>query len=241
MLSGNDVYYTSATATATGGAWNGVYLYGGNDIYYENHVLMTYNDIFYGGDGVDTAVFLGKASNYKIQAGMVWDTLKKVSNLPGFIISDNTKATNTLQVNQVERLQFTDKNIALDIGKDQAAGQAYMLYKAAFNRPADEPGLGFWVTGLDNGAKLVDVAKGFIDTLEFVKLYGNDVSNTTFVSNLYNVVLHRPLDQSGADFWVKALDNGVQRANLLIDFATSNENVAQVASLIANGIPYVPA
>ncbi len=46
VLSGNDIYYTSANATATGGAWNGVYLYGGDDTYYENHVLMTYADIF---------------------------------------------------------------------------------------------------------------------------------------------------------------------------------------------------
>ena len=131
-LSGNDVYNTSANATPTGGAWNGVYLYGGNDTYYENHVLMTYSDIFYGGDGIDTAVLPGKIANYKIQASnFVWDTVNKVSNLTGYIITDTTKTINTLQVNQVERLQFSDTKLALDTATTQAAGQTALLLGAA--------------------------------------------------------------------------------------------------------------
>ena len=131
-LSGNDVYYTSANATPTGGASNGVYLYGGNDTYYENHVLMTYSDTFYGGDGIDTAVLPGKIANYKIQASnFVWDTVNKVSNLTGYIITDTTKAINTLQVNQVERLQFSDTKLALDTATTQAAGQTALLLGTA--------------------------------------------------------------------------------------------------------------
>ena len=139
----------------------------------------------------------------------------------------------------VERLKFSDFNVALDISKDQAAGRAYMLYKAAFDRASDEVGLGFWIKALDSGVDLVaGVASNFINTPEFVKLYGNNVSNATFVSNLYNIVLHRTLDQAGSDFWVRALENNVGRPNILVDFATSNENVTQVASLIASGIKY---
>jgi hypothetical protein len=188
--------------------------------------------------GINTGFFRGKSADYSIKSSsrIEYDGL---IGLKGYTVNDSVSNRDGFtQLINVNRLSFTDKNIALDIGKDQSAGQAYMLYKAAFNRPSDEAGLGFWITGLDNGAKLVDVAKGFIDTPEFVKLYGDNVSNTTFVSNLYKVVLNRNLDKEGSDFWVKALDNGALRANLLVDFAVSNENVTQVASLIANGIPY---
>jgi len=239
-LSGNDVYYTSATATATGGAWNGVYLYGGNDTYYQNHVLMTYSDIFYGGDGIDTAVFLGKASNYKIQAGTVWDTLKKVSNLPGFTISDNTKTNNTLQINQVERLQFTDTTIALDIDANQIAGSGYMLYKAAFNRTPDVGGLGFWINKMDAGMSYSDVAKNFVNSAEFKTAFGGaNPTVNTLVTKLYNNVLNRTPDAGGLAFWQGKLNNeGWTTADVLGFFSTSGENVTNVTPLIANGIQY---
>jgi hypothetical protein len=241
VLSGNDVYYTSATATPTGGAWNGVYLYGGNDTYYQNHVLMTYNDIFYGGDGVDTAVLPGKAANYKIQASNgVYDQLKNVSNLSGFVITDNTKAINTLQVNQVERLKFTDTNIALDIGKDQTAGSDYMLYKAAFNRTPDGGGLGFWISKMDGGMDYNTVAQNFVNSAEFKTAYGgSNPSVNTLVTKLYNNVLTRTPDAGGLAFWQDKMTNGGwTTADVLGYFATSPENVTNVTPLIANGIAY---
>jgi len=241
VLSGNDVYYTSASATPTGGAWNGVYLYGGNDTYYQNHVLMTYNDIFYGGDGIDAAVLPGKVANYKIQASnSIWDNLKSVGNLSGFVITDNTKAINTLQVNQVERLKFTDTNIALDIGKDQTAGSGYMLYKAAFNRTPDAGGLGFWISKMDNGMDYNTVAQNFVNSAEFKTAYGgSNPTVNTLVTKMYNNVLNRTPDAGGLTFWQDKLSTGGwTTANVLGYFATSNENVTNVASLIANGIAY---
>jgi hypothetical protein len=248
VLSGNDVYYASATATPTGGAWDGVYLYGGNDMYYQNHVLMTYNDIFYGGEGIDTAVLPGKAANYKIQASnSVWDSLKNVGNLSGFVITDNTKAINTLQVNQVERLKFlvadpiTGANgVALDIGKDQTAGSDYMLYKAAFNRVPDPGGLGFWMSKMDGNMSYATVAQNFVNSQEFKDAYGgSNPTVNTLVTKLYNNVLNRVPDAGGLAFWKDNLTNGGwTTADVLGFFSTSDENVANVASLIAKGIPY---
>jgi len=248
VLSGNDAYYTSATATPTGGAWNGVYLYGGNDTYYQNHVLMTNSDIFYGGDGIDTAVFSGKAANYKIQtSNTVWDSLKNIGNLPGATITDNTKAFNTLQVNQVERLKFlvadpvTGANmVALDTSKDQTAGSSYMLYKAAFNREPDTPGLGFWINKMDGGMSYNTVAQNFINSQEFKDAYGgSNPSVNTLVTKLYNNVLIRNPDGVGLAFWQEKLTTGGWTvADVLGYFATSAENVTNVTPLIANGIPY---
>jgi hypothetical protein len=239
-LAGNDVYYSSTDAINNP---DSVYLYAGNDTYYENHHLLTHTDHFYGGDGIDTAVINLKSTSVTIKPiNNMWNYVTQKSELPGFEITDNTKTTNTLDVNQVERLHFTDYNIALDIGKNQVAGECYLLYKAAFNRKPDEGGLGYWINGLDNGADLINgVAQSFVNSKEFNDLYGANISNTAFASLLYTNVLHRPLDQGGYDFWVTALYNGVSRANVLENFASSKENVDQVASLIANGIQYTPA
>jgi len=240
-LSGNDVYYTSANATATGGAWNGVYLYGGDDTYYENHVLMTYADIFYGGDGIDTAVMTGKSSNYGVQASnYIWDTLKQVGNLSGFTITDNTKANNTLQVNQVERLQFTDTMVALDNGPTQTAGAVYMLYQATFNRTPDVAGLGYWINAVDKGANIItNVASFFVTSSEFVAKYGANPTNASYVDNLYQNVLHRAGDAGGITYWNTQLNSGaVTKAYVLEQFATLAEGAANVAPTIAHGIAY---
>jgi len=240
-LSGNDVYYTSSTATPNGGAWNGVYLYAGNDTYYENHVKMKYSDVFYGGDGIDTAVMPGRAANYSIVAtNYVWDTLKNVGNFPGFEITDNTKAINTLQVNQVERLQFTDTMVALDNGPTQTAGSVYMLYQATFNRTPDAAGLGYWIAQVDKGANIITtVAASFVQSPEFVSKYGANPSNASYVDNLYQNVLHRAGEAGGIAYWNQQLNTGAAtKAFVLEQFATLAEGAALVAPAISHGITY---
>jgi hypothetical protein len=240
-LSGNDVYYTSSTATPTGGAWNAIYLYGGNDTFYENHVLMTYNDIFYGGDGIDTAVLPGKVANYNIQGGNnVWDSLNKVGNLPGYYITDTTKVINTLQVNQIERLSFSDTMVALDNGPTQTAGSVYMLYQATFNRTPDAAGLGYWINAVDKGANIItNVAASFVTSPEFVAKYGSNPSNASYVDNLYQNVLHRAGESGGVAYWNQQLNTGAAtKAFVLEQFATLAEGAALVAPAIAHGIQY---
>ena len=60
----------------------------------------------------------------------------------------------------VERLHFTDENIALDISG--IAGQAYRLSQAAFDRKPDLKGLGYWINDKDLGSSRTTVAAGFI-------------------------------------------------------------------------------
>jgi hypothetical protein len=187
-----------------------------------------------GSNGINTAIYSDAVVNYsvKINTGNT-----EVQHL----VANDTPLMDA-SLNNIQRLYFTDYNIALDIGKNQVGGEAYMLYKAAFNRAPDFGGLGFWIKALDNGADLINgVAQSFVNSKEFNDLYGINISNTAFASLLYTNVLHRPLDQGGYDFWVTALNNGTSRANVLENFASSAENVAQVASLIASGILYTPA
>ena len=188
------------------------------------------NDTIDGGSGIDTAIYLGAVATHTVVIGNGTVTVAdKTTNRDG---------TDTLT--NIERLKFTDTNIALDISKDQTAGSAYMLYKAAFNRVPDTPGLGFWINKMDSGMDYNTVAQNFVNSAEFKTAFGgSNPSVNTLVTKLYNNVLIRNPDGGGLAFWQEKLSTGGwTTANVLGYFATSPENVTNVTPLIAKGIAY---
>lgn len=137
-----------------------------------------------------------------------------------------------------ERVKFDDKVVAFDI--EGNAGQAYRLYKAAFDRTPDKVGLGFWIGQLDKGASIDSVAAGFVASQEFQTINGASPSKLQLVTSLYQHILGRAPDQSGLDFWTAQMDNNaLDKSHLLISFAESNENKIALTGLVQNGIEYV--
>jgi hypothetical protein len=200
----------------------------GNDL--NNIITATSgNDAIDGGDGIDTVVFGAKSSDFTRSLGAQTTVVDSTLSRYG-----REALTN------IERLQFTDTNIALDISKDQTAGSAYLLYQAAFNRHPDTPGVGYWIAQLDKGANLVtDVAQAFINSPEFIGLYGANPSVANYVNLLYQNVLHRAGETGGVNYWNGQLTNNIfSRAQVLEYFAASPENVVAVAPDIAQGIQY---
>jgi serralysin len=115
------------------------------------------------------------------------------------------------------------------------------VYQAAFDRLPDAGGVGFWMSALDNGTSLVDIAAGFMASPEFIGMYGANPSTTDFVSKLYQNILHRQGETAGINFWVSVLDqNLATRAAVLADFSGQAENIALVAPTIQNGFVYTP-
>jgi hypothetical protein len=186
--------------------------------------------IWDGGAGVDTAVFTGMAASHAITIGTTSTTV--VDQIV------NRNGTDTLT--NIERLQFADTNIAVDIGANQTAGSGYMLYKAAFNRTPDVGGLGYWINKMDTGMSYSDVANNFVNSTEFKTAFGgSNPTVNTLVTKLYNNVLNRTPDAEGLAFWQNKLSNeGWTTADVLGFFSTSGENVTNVTPLIANGIQY---
>jgi len=125
---------------------------------------------------------------------------------------------------------------------DGVAGQAYRIYKAAFDRNPDTGGLGYWIAQMDKGMNVVEVAARFIDSDEFRVLYGSKPSNAEFLTKVYSNVLDRNPDQAGLAWWVSEMSTNPTKTwqKVLADFSESAENQANVATLIANGIPYDP-
>lgn len=120
------------------------------------------------------------------------------------------------------------------------AGQAYRLYQAAFDRQPDAGGLGYWIDQLQRGTKLETVARGFVGSDEFQSTYGSTVTNDRFIELLYNNVLDRQPDSAGYGFWQDAMQNGLTRESLLIEFSESPENQSNVLAQISGGIQYLP-
>lgn len=173
-------------------------------------------------------VFPGKIGNY---------TLQRTEN--GITVTDQVGQGGTVTIPHPKRLVFSDIGIAFDL--DGIAGQAFRIYRAAFNRSPDEQGLGFWIDQMDRGMTLEAVAQGFVSSAEFGALYGANPSNEETVSKFYQNVLHRAPDPAGYDYWVGVLNRKLATtASVLAAIGESSENKQAVAPSISNGIVYVP-
>jgi hypothetical protein len=124
---GNDVIWTDFSHTLnTTQNVEALYLFGNGNISATGNALNNFmagnagNNSLNGGDGIDNVFFDGIRSDY---------TLSKMNNT--FIVTDkisNRDGADTLT--NIERLLFSDKNIALDLALTQAAGQTALLIGA---------------------------------------------------------------------------------------------------------------
>ena len=182
-----------------------------------------------GGSGLDTAVYAEFAADV---------TVKKING--GFNVSAKSSAADIDILSNVERIKLNDVMIGLDV--DGVGGKAYRVYKAAFDRTPDLGGLGFWIGAMDKGTSLQSVAAGFVQSPEFIKLYGANPDNLSLVTRMYGNVLDRAPDKPGLDFWVDLLDRHVITVSeALAGFSESTENYAAVIGQIENGFYFAAA
>ena len=209
----NDLTGTSGANILTGSAGNQTITGGGG------------NDSLDGGAGIDTAVYSGARSGY---------TITRTST--GYTVVHNSGSDGTDTLVNVERLQFSDVKVAIDVAGN--GGMAYRLYQAAFNRTPEAAGLGFQMKALDDGLNIAQVAQNFIASPEFSATYGS-LNDTAFVNQLYQNVLHRPADKGGLDYHTGNLASGANtRATVLVGFSESPENQAALIGVIQGGMTY---
>tara|TARA_B100000579_G_scaffold371688_1_gene334400 strand:- start:376 stop:2178 length:1803 start_codon:yes stop_codon:yes gene_type:complete len=135
-------------------------------------------------------------------------------------------------------LKFDDKNMHLinDIkatfdqitGLNTDSAKMFRLYNASFNRLPDPDGLRYWIGNFSSGKDDERaVASSFLASAEFKERYGEDISNASYVQTLYVNILGRDYDQSGYNYWLGNLNNGLEtRYELLLGFSESVENKA---------------
>lgn len=220
-MQGELAYWLRGNDTVNGATGNEMLKgYGGNDTL----IGGAGNDVIDGGSGSDTASYTSVRSNF---------TITKTAS--GYTVTDKTGGLGVDTLTNVERLQFSDKVVALDISGN--AGQAYRLYQAAFARTPDNDGLKYWISQVDAGVDLKTVAAAFQVSAEFQGKYGASPTSDQLITAMYQNVLKRTPDQAGNDYWKAKLSSGaVTKDSLLVNFSESNENQINVIGVIENGI-----
>jgi len=153
---------------------------------------------------------------------------------------NSTTATDTLRA--VERVEFTDKTLALDVGLGQNAGQALALLYAWFGSLPEEELLGEWVTAIDDidpanytNTDMQRLAQSIIDT------YAPEISNEMLVRTLYQNVVGTPAPSSAISSFVGQIENNTYtQASIYVMAASTDLNTEQYYEGIQyTGVTYI--
>lgn len=140
--------------------------------------------------------------------------------------SDRSAEENRTAMFSVETLE-TQGGVELQLDRHDGIGQISAenlttlteLYIAYFDRAADALGLSFWATVFEkDGLSFEEIADEFFTQPETVALY-SDVSDSEFVTEVYQNVFGRGPDDDGLDFWTGQLAAGeVTESGFILDF-----------------------
>ena len=213
---GNDVINGGdANDTLAGGSGNDT-LRGGNG-----------NDRLDGGTGLDSATYASARAGYSIGKAVGGSFVQAGSGLEG-----------RDELLLVERLQFTDRRVALDL--DGAAGLTARLIGAVFG-PGEVRNLNYVGIGLqylDGGTRDVDLARLAIDAR-----LGAAASAAEVVNLLYTNVAGSAPSAQAAQPYIDQLNNGTHTKGSLTLMAANLELTAQridLTGLASTGLDYVP-
>jgi hypothetical protein len=185
------------------------------------------NDTINGGAGIDTARYLSTSSNYSITA-----------NTNGFTVIDKTSANGTDTLSGIERLQFTDVNVAIDINGN--AGTTVKILGAVFGASSvsNQQYVGIGLSYLDGGMSYQDLMQ-----LALTAKLGSGVNDPTQVVNLlYTNVAGIAPDLASLNNFVGLLNSHVYTtASLGVMAADTSLNTTHInlVGLAQTGIHYV--
>lgn len=180
--------------------------------------------------------------NDHVSGGSGLDYLQLGANLSSYTLGSEaygirplTGAGQSLQLESVERIVFSDTALALDI--DGTAGDLYRLYAVAFDQAPDAAAMGHWLSEFENGMSILDIAEYFTDT-SMPSLYGA-LTNEGFLDVVYNSIYNRAPTQNEYDQWLPQLQSGSQsREQVLVSFADSADNQTLHSAMVAQGIEF---
>lgn len=199
-----------------------IYTYTGNDRIKGG----TGNDYINGGDGVDTAVYSGNFSNYRISTSH--DTIT--------VTDSRTSGDGTDTLLNVERLEFLDKKFAYDMQGN--AGLTAKILGSVFGTSAltNKEYVGIGLDLLDEGMSYTQL----IDLALNVKL-GSNYSVASMISLLHTNTGMTTPNSSTVEFWTERNSAGMSKAWIAEIYADSSENVDHVdlVGLSQTGIEYI--
>ena len=131
-------------------------------------------------------------------------------------------------VSGTEAAQLVDGT--LSVGPDTTEATIQRLYEGLLGRSNDVTGMTFYDQLLQSGASVATVAADILASPEYVALHGapGAMSDTQFVSSLYQGFLGRPPTASDVSFWTASIAQ-VGRAAITGDIANSPEAKSNLA------------
>jgi len=195
---------------------NGNSMFGGSGTMYAGWG----HDLIFGADGVDTVVFPGMHQEFQV-----------VNSTAGCSVTDAAgRIADTLY--NVERLQFSDMNLAFDA----AAMNTAKIIGAAFGADQIQPALtGMGISLFDQGMSMRDVAGIALGAM------GGHMTNQELVTALYTNVVGQAPDGASLTYYMDMLDHGTSMTDMLMLAANSEANAQHIGlvGMMSNGLEYL--
>ena len=188
------------------------------------------NDTIDGQAGLDTVLFAGPRTRYAT-----------IALATSFTVTDSSGGDGSDTVRNVERLAFSDRKVALDMGLTQAGGGAALLIGAVLGQSAlaaKLPLVGSVIALLDQGFTS-QILSGAVMRLDIWGALAGGTSNTSIASYLLTTVNGAAPDATTLASAVAALTNDPQ-GDFLWHLAESSANQVQVGlvGLAATGLEF---
>ncbi len=220
--------FTKVTAVDTSGEWgmshsviNSVRIANGNGTSNDTFIGGAGNDTLDGGAGIDTSIYSGNRAAYTV-----------TKTAAGYTVSGSADGTDTLS--SIERLQFSDTKVALDLAGN--AGTTAKILGAVFGKAevANKAYVGIGLSLLDGGMSY--------EALIALALGAAGASTPLQIVNLLwtNVIGSAPTTGQALPF-VDMLNGGMTAGQLGVLAADTQQNQINInlVGLTNSGIEYV--
>ena len=173
-------------------------------------------DFFDGGLGIDTVVYSGPQERYSIT---------KSGNR--YVVSEPTGSDDTDYLSNIERLQFSNGKVALDLGGN--AGQAARLIGALLGPSfiKDKALAGVVIGLVDQDYSIENIANLGLNTSFYLALAGS-TKNEDFVNHVFRNVVGRPPEANEQKTYVDMLNAGTSQAALAVMAAGTEFTASQI-------------
>ena len=186
-------------------------------------------DFFDGGLGLDTVVYSGPMERY---------TINKTGNR--YVVSEPTGSDDTDYLINIERLQFSNTKVALDMTGN--AGDAARLIGALLGPSyvKDKALAGVVIGLLDQNYSTQTIATLGLGTSTYIGLAGSS-SNEDFVKHVFKNVIGRPPVEAELQTYVGMLSAGTSQAALAVMAAETEFTADKIGltGLVLNGWEYI--
>jgi Ca2+-binding RTX toxin-like protein len=188
-------------------------------------------DFIDGGLGTDTVIYSGPIERY---------TVNKSGNR--YIVSEPTGSDDTDYLTNIERLQFKESKLALDITNSPVAGGAKLIGALLGPTFVKDKALAGIVIGLmDQNYSAENVVTLGLATPLYLGMAGSS-NNVDFVKQVFSNVVGRPPLANELNIYVGMLENGTAtQVSLAVMAANTDLNAARIdlVGLIQHGWEFV--